>query len=120
MTFGEYTKAARLAVRLTLRAFSRQIGMDPSNWSKIERGVIPPPANDTQTSKIAEILKLSPEQKQELEDLAVVARGELPKNLDDAALLAKMPAFFRALKGREYTAEDLKKLTERIKDLNTP
>lgn len=120
MNFGEYIKAARITVRLTLRAFSREIGMDPSNWSKIERGVIPPPANEAQTTKIAEVLNLSSEQKQELEDLAVVARGELPKELDDTALLAKMPAFFRALKGREYTAEDLEKLTEKIKDLNTP
>lgn len=120
MKFGTYTKELRISNRLTLREFAKQLGMDPSNWSKIERGIIPPPANDTLIQRISQILNLSAEQVQQLDDLATVARGELPRDIDDAELLAKVPAFFRALKGREYTAEDLEKLTQQIKDLNTP
>lgn len=120
MYFGTYIKDLRIRAKVTLREFAKQLGMDPSNWSKIERAIIPPPANETLIPKISELLKLEAGEIQQLNDLATVARGELPKDITDAELLAKVPAFFRALKGREYTAEDLEKLTQKIKDLNTP
>lgn len=120
MHFGTYIKDLRIRGQITLRDFAKRLGMDPSNWSKIERAIIPPPANDTLIPKISDLLNLKVEEIQQLNDLATVARGELPKDIDDAELLAKVPAFFRALKGREYTAEDLEKLTQKIKDLNTP
>lgn len=120
MKFGTYTKQLRINARMTLREFAKQLGIDPSNWSKIERGIIPPASNDTLVPSISQILNLTEEEAQQLDDLATVARGELPRDIDDAELLAKVPAFFRALKGREYTAEDLEKLTQQIKDLNTP
>ena len=120
MHFGTYIKDLRIAGQITLRDFAKRLSIDPSNWSKIERAIMPPPSNETLIPKIIELLKLDSTQVQQLEDLATVARGELPKEIDDAELLAKIPAFFRALKGREYTAEDLDKLTQKIKDLNTP
>ena len=120
MKFGTYIKELRIAAQITLREFAKQLGIDPSNWSKIERCIIPPSGKDTLIPRICEIINLEDEQVQQLEDLAIIARGELPGDIEDAALLAKVPAFFRALKGREYTADDLEKLTQRIKDLNTP
>jgi len=120
MKYGTYTKGLRVEARISLREFAKNLGMDPSNWSKIERGIIPPPANDTLNTKIAQRLNLKETEIQQLDDLATVARGELPRDIDDAELLAKVPAFFRALKGREYTADDLEKLTQKIRDLNTP
>lgn len=120
MKFGTHAKSLRIRARITLRAFAKQVGMDPSNWSKIERGIIPPPANDTLIPTISQNLNLAEEETQQLHDLASMARGELPRDIDDHELLAKMPAFFRALKGREYTADDLEKLTQKIKDLNIP
>jgi len=120
MKFGAYVKELRINARTTLREFAKQLGMDASNWSKIERGIIPPPANDTLIAKITQLLNLGAEETQQLDDLASIARGELPRDIDDAELLAKMPAFFRALKGREYTADDLEKLTQKIKDLHMP
>ena len=120
MHFGTYIKDLRIRGKITLRDFAKRLAMDPSNWSKIERAIIPPPANDTLIPKITEHLRLDANEVQQLEDLAIVARGELPKDIKDPELLAKMPAFFRALKGREYTAEDLEKLTQNIRGLNTP
>ncbi len=120
MKFGAYVKELRVGARTTLREFAKRLGKDPSNWSKIERGIIPPAADDTLIPRMSQLLNLGEDETQKLNDLATIARGELPRDIDDAALLAKMPAFFRALKGREYTADDLEKLTQKIKDLNTP
>ena len=43
LTFGEFIKQLRLQNRITLREFCRLAGIDPSNWSKIERGMLQPP-----------------------------------------------------------------------------
>lgn len=120
MKFGTFTKDLRIRAQLTLREFAKRLKIDASNWSKIERGIIPPPPGDTFVPRISNLLDLSEQETQQLQDLATVARGELPKEIDDQELLAKMPAFFRALKGREYTADDLEKLTNKIKGINTP
>jgi transcriptional regulator with XRE-family HTH domain len=118
MKFGTYVKEKRLDARMTLREFARAIAIDPSNWSKMERGITQPPANLEFLERISRTLGLNAEQRQELEDLAALARRELPGDLDDDALLAKVPAFFRALKGREYTPEDMDKLIEDIRRIH--
>lgn len=120
MNFGTFIKKLRIEAQITLREFSRQVGVDPSNWSKMERGITPPPANDDLFNRIGEILTLDTEQKQQLSDLAALARRELPADLDDEAILAKMPAFFRALKGREYTSDELDSLIEDVRKLHKP
>ena len=43
MNFGELIKNLRIGKQLTLRQCSAALGVDPSNWSKMERGVSPPP-----------------------------------------------------------------------------
>ena len=42
-TFGQFLKAKRLALDLSLREFARKIGMQPSNYCNIESDVLPPP-----------------------------------------------------------------------------
>ena len=69
--------------------------------------------------KISTILELTPAEQQELNDLAAVARGQIPEDLKDSELIAKMPAFFRAIKGQEYTEEDLETLKQGIRDLHS-
>ncbi len=44
--FGDYLKSRRLERDLTLRDFCRSAGEDPSNWSKVERGILPPPTDE--------------------------------------------------------------------------
>ncbi len=43
MTFAEFFKSKRIALRLTLREFCRQHNFDPGNISKLERGRIAAP-----------------------------------------------------------------------------
>lgn len=41
--FAEYIKDLRVEKEITLREFCKISGLDPSNWSKIERGIHAPP-----------------------------------------------------------------------------
>ncbi|MCX6878709.1 MAG: helix-turn-helix transcriptional regulator [Verrucomicrobia bacterium] len=118
MKFGEFVKNRRIDAGLTLRSFCREIGMDASNWSKIERGIIPPPQDPAFLAKIACLLGLGDGERVELADSAAVARGQLPSDFQGADILAKLPAFFRAIRGQEYTADDVGRLVERVKKLH--
>lgn len=119
MKFGQQIKKLRIEAQLTLRAFCKLIGMDPSNWSKIERGIIQPPQDPQLIQQIQSALNLNTQQLQELQDLADIARGEIPIDLRDEELMAKMPAFFRAMKSQEYTEADLEKLKQSVKNLHS-
>jgi transcriptional regulator with XRE-family HTH domain len=118
--FGEYVKDRRIAAGVTLRSFCREAGIDPSNWSKIERGVLAPPDDQEMTGRIAGLLVLNATEQLELEDLASIARGQIPADLKDEEILTKMPAFFRAIRGQEYTREDFEKLMSGVKKIHSP
>ena len=53
MFFGEKLKSIRLShTTKGLRTFSQQVDMKPSEYSKIERGIIPPPTSPEWMQKI--------------------------------------------------------------------
>jgi ribosome-binding protein aMBF1 (putative translation factor) len=58
MTFGEFVRTKRLEVGLSLREFCSKVETDPSNWSKIERGILPAPANREFLESVAGLLTL--------------------------------------------------------------
>jgi len=41
---------------VTLREFCRPAELDPSNWSKVERGILPPPKSSKTMADIASAL----------------------------------------------------------------
>jgi transcriptional regulator with XRE-family HTH domain len=118
--FGAYAKDRRIAAGLTLRSFCRDAAIDPSNWSKIERGVLPPPDEGGFLKRVSDVLILGTEEQSELSDLAAIARGQIPADLRDEEILNKMPAFFRAIRGQEYTDEDFEKLLTGVRRLHQP
>lgn len=105
---------------MTLRSFCREAEIDPSNWSKIERGVLAPPDDPDLLGRIVGLLGLESFEQTDLADLAAIARGQIPADLKDEEILAKMPAFFRAIRGQEYTREDFEKLMSGVKKLHNP
>ena len=118
--FGEYAKDRRIAAGMTLRSFCREAEIDPSNWSKIERGVLAPPDDPGLLVRISRLLGLESPEQIELADLAAIARGQIPADLKDEEILSKMPAFFRAIRGQEYTTEDFEKLMRGVEKLHKP
>ena len=123
MSFGDLVKDLRIAQKKTLRQFCLDHGHDPSNWSKIERGINPPPKDGKTLERWAKQLGLkagAPEW-QNFMDLADLARGEIPKHvLSDEKLLKKLPVFFRSIRGAELTEKQLDALIKMVKDLHTP
>ena len=51
--FGELLKSLRVARRETLREFCDKHKLDPGNYSRLERGLFPPPQNEELLEKYA-------------------------------------------------------------------
>ena len=119
MNFGLYIKKLRLNKDLTLREFCKKNGHDASNWSKIERGKNLPPSDDSvleQWAKQLGVEKFSTEW-YTLIDLAAVARGEIPNDLkEDKNIIAKLPLFYRTLRGQKPTDDEMKNVAKLLKE----
>lgn len=117
--FGIFLKTKRAEKTLTLREVCKKTGMDPSNWSKIERGVMAPPSDIAMMTKIASVLGLddgTPEL-DEFISLSQITRGEIPREiLESEELVPLLPAFFRTIKGKKPTNEEILKLIELLKN----
>lgn len=101
-TFGAYIKRHRLELRLTLRRFCEVIGQDPANYSRMERGIQPPPRDPFVLGRIGKALgfEKGDSRWREMERLAQISRGRIPnKVMEDTELANKLPAFFRTLEG---------------------
>jgi transcriptional regulator with XRE-family HTH domain len=123
MSFGDLVKDMRIGQKKTLRQFCLDHGHDPSNWSKLERGVTAPPRDEKTLERWARQLGLKPgtPQWQEFMDLADMARGEIPQYvLDDEELLKKLPAFFRTVRGAELSEKELDELIRKVKEAHSP
>ena len=119
--FTETIKSLRIKKRLTLRDFCEQVGLDPSNWSKVERGVNPPPGDVELLKRLADFFGLAGADKLALLDEAALQRREIPADVADNVILQRaLPAFFRAARGHELTSAELKNLAADIKKLHTP
>lgn len=118
MFFGRYLKERRIARRLTLRAFSEAIGMDPSNYSRMERGLLQPPANPDRLATIAQLLAVpqGSAEYREMARLAALGRGEIPPAIrSNESVLAKLPVLFRTLEGDPVDEASLDELFEAMK-----
>jgi transcriptional regulator with XRE-family HTH domain len=116
MTFGTFIKETRIKGGLTLRGFCRIMNMDPGNWSKIERGILPPPKSKKVLKEIATSLKLAEgsEDWHALFDLASISFIP-PDLLDDLSVVEKLPVFFRTLRGEKPAQKELENLIEKIR-----
>lgn len=121
MTFGQLVKNLRIERKKTLRKFCSELGVDPSNWSKMERGVSPAPKDLKIVEAWARFFRLSGDAEQEFLDLADLSRNEIPKDVaSDERVLAAMPAFFKIMRGNTLDSEKLKQLFEDVLALHSP
>lgn len=115
--FGDFVRKMRIKNLLTLREFCRQANVDPSNWSKIERGLFSPPKSKQVLQGIASILNLAEgsEEYNTLFDLAAISYIP-PDLINDQAVVDKLPVFFRTLRGEKPTRKELEELIKIIKE----
>lgn len=116
-TFGRTLKELRIKKGLTLRHTCRIANYDPSNWSKIERGIISPPPDEKILRKWTKLLGLSkPKEIQEFIDQANIAQGIIPQDiLSQKNAVNFLPAFFRTLRNKKPTKEEIDRLIELIR-----
>jgi transcriptional regulator with XRE-family HTH domain len=107
MTFGEFVKNMRERKELALREFCRLATLDPSNWSKIERGLLPPPKSRQQLNDIATVLMLPRESEEynTLFDLAAISH--VPKELMPDGVAENLVVYFRAARGSASPAQTM-------------
>ncbi len=116
--FGNLMKKLRVAKGVTLREFCQANGFDPGNYSRLERGLFPPPQKEVLLEKYATALGLTRGADEWLEffDLAAATRGEIPKDLlSDDELVGKLPVVFRTLRGSALSPEKLDDLIEKVR-----
>lgn len=116
-SFGAFLKEMRAKKGLTLREFCRLVNVDPSNWSKIERGILPPPKSREVIVDIASVLFIEKDSDDwhTLFDLAAI--GNIPRDLLTTAKAAdKLTVFFRAARDENApTPKQLKAMIEALK-----
>lgn len=115
--FGNLLKNLRIAKKLTLREACGLTSYDPSNWSKIERGILSPPSDERTLKNWAKILGIikNKKQTQEFIDTAKIAQGSIPQDiLSQDVLVDKLPAFFRTLRNKKPTKKEIDRLIKLI------
>lgn len=121
MNFGELLKNTRIANRLTLRQCSAELGIDPSNWSKMERGIHPAPKDPGVLEHWASFFNLEADGRQVFFDAAALSRRELPSDLvSDGRLLQALPAFFRAVRSNEMDQAKMDQFIQDLRAIHTP
>lgn len=119
--FAEYIKDLRISRRHTLREFCAKLGLDPSNWSKVERGINPAPSDQHLLDKIASFFSLDGAQVQQLRDAAALSRNQIPADLTQNANFLKLaPAFFRNARSDSLSATELNEFIDELKKLYSP
>jgi len=115
--FGTYISNLRISKGLTLREFCRRSGFDPSNWSKIERSLLPPP----RSKKVIEMVlgtigvENGSDDYNTLLDLALLE--SIPEDfVSEREILRELPVFFRTARGETPSEEDLQKLIDFLKN----
>ena len=106
--FGILLKKHRLASGKTLREFCLEHGLDPGNYSRLERGLFTPPQSHELVEKYAHALGLKPGTDDWLEffDTAALERGQIPADLmSDADVVKKLPVLFRTMRAKQVTSD---------------
>ena len=117
--FGQFVKDKRLAMDMTLREFCRRTGEDASNWSKIERGKMPPYRDRVKLDRIATVLGIEKDSDDwnKLVDYADVDSGAIPDYIrSDKEVLDALPLFFRTVGSEKPTEEELRKLIRHLRE----
>jgi len=118
-SFGALLKKIRIEESgIGLRAFADLINMKPSNLSNIERGRIPPPAGRKAIDAICDALGLASAdpRREELFDLAAIAKNRIPADVADAVRAQPgIPVLVRTVANKQLSEEKLKELANYIR-----
>lgn len=118
MRFGERIKQLRLERNLGLREFCENVGVDPSNWSKIERGFKNFNTEDSLLFHSITVNLQIPKDSDlwaELFLLSYVDNIDREKLFDENLLLKSLP-FCLSVDGKKPTIEQYERLLELLEN----
>lgn len=99
MTFGEFIRNKRLEAGFSLRRFCEVAEVDPSNWSKIERGFLPATVDRRTLEKIAKLIRLPKEDWEKLFDLAALTQERIPEDIaKHKEKMTELPEVFKKIR----------------------
>jgi len=110
--FGQYVKELREKRGLSLREFCRLANLDPSNWSKVERGMLAPPRNRKCLNDIASVLLVDKDSEEWHMLFDTAAIGHIPDELvsNNSLIVKSMPIFFRSAREGKINASIINEL----------
>ena len=113
--FGKFVQELRIKKKMGLCEFCKRNGHDPSNWSKLERDILPPPKDENKLHLWASQLDLVPGTGDwyTFFDLASVESIHLLSGMTrDRDLIKELPQLFRTIRGQKPTEEEMRNLAE--------
>lgn len=114
--FGTFITTLRLDRGITLREFSKRTGIDPSNWSKIERSIMPPPKSKSAVESVLAAIGIERGTEEYNMALDMAMFQAIPEDfVAEKEILNELPVFFRTVRGEKPSEEDLQKLIEYLK-----
>lgn len=116
--FGEFLREQLIKKKMSLRGLARGTGIDPSNLSKIERGVAYPPKKKATLTKLAKALGLKGTEERHFYDLAALVNGMHPDDLEEIKENEAIPLLLRTIKNRRLTIEQTKSLAKLVAEEN--
>ena len=110
--FGQYVKELREKRGLSLREFCRLTNLDPSNWSKVERGLLAPPRNSKCLNDIASVLLVEKDSEDWHMLFETAAIGHIPEDLvfKRRLIVESMPIFLRSAREGKINASIINEL----------
>jgi transcriptional regulator with XRE-family HTH domain len=119
--FGKFIKTLRLSRNATARDVASAAEMLPSNFSKIEHGVLRPPQDASKQRLLAAALGIaagSPDE-EAFFDLAAAAVGGVPADIADIISREEaLPLLLRTIGNKRLGKEDIEKLVALVRGLN--
>jgi len=118
-TFGNCLRDLRIKAGYSLRAFAKEIEMQPSNLSLIENSKTNPPRDKEILFKLAEVLRLKKGSKEwgDFFDLAVQDVDKLPADIaNDKEMRDLLPIMLRTVANEKLSKEEILKLIKKIRE----
>lgn len=118
-TFGDCLRDLRIKAGYSLRAFAREVGMQPSNLSLIENDKTNPPRDKEILFKLAEALRLKKGSKEwgDFFDLAVQDVDKLPADIaSDKEMRDLLPIMLRTVANEKLSKDEILKLIKKIRE----
>jgi transcriptional regulator with XRE-family HTH domain len=117
--FGNYITNLRISRGITLREFCRRNGLDPSNWSKVERSVLAPPKSKITIESILASMGIEKDTEEYNTTIDLGLLESIPEDyIAEKNVLKELPVLFRTVRGKKPSSEDLQKLIEYLKHEN--